>query len=749
MTKPQTTIQKRIAALKSKPKLRLVRSKQAAPLDTTLTPADLAMFARLKIPPALVEAAGVRRLTDTEARQLGIRARVNQNLQGVVFPYSDPISGEMVTLRIRRDRPEIVNGKPEGKYLCPKGGARTLYLLSASLLKNTSVPIVLVEAEKSVLALTAWAERTQNEILPIAVGGCWGWSQNKEAIPALDWCNGHDVIVLLDANAATSPDVKDAQEVLVGELRKPERRCTVTAAALPRLDGVNGPDDLLALDNGDDLLAKVLDNATAPAALGSYSDDALALTFTAQHGDNLRFVAAWNQWLQWGGSCWQCDGTLDVYSKARAVCRAAAEACGKKQTAQRIRSAQTVAAVERLAHADRQHAATVAQWDADPWLLNTPGGVVDLHTGKLRPATRGDYCTKIISATPGGDCPIWRKFLADVTAGDKQLQSFLQRMCGYSLTGLTYEHALFFLYGTGANGKSVFLNTITGALGEYAKVAPIESFTASQNEGHPTDMAGLQGARLVTATETEDGRRWAESKLKSLTGGDKIAARFMRQDFFEFTPQFKLVVSGNHRPGLRSVDEAMRRRMNLVPFNVTIPAAKRDSRLAEKLRVEWPGILQWAVDGCLEWQRVGLRPPQAVTAATDAYMTAEDALGRWLDERTVKAANSRTASAELFQDWRRWAENAGEFVGPQKRFSQNLEARGFRPAKGHASRDFIGLGLRPLGVGAARAAGEPNRSVESFSKSKLPTGIYGSPAARAAPSSKTAPRFTRAGHVTR
>jgi P4 family phage/plasmid primase-like protien len=749
MTKPQTTIQKRIAALKSKPKLRLVRSKQAVPEVTTLTPADLAMFARLKIPVALVEAAGIRRVTDTAARQLGIRARAAQSLDGIVFPYCDPASGEMVTLRLRRDRPEMKDGKLEGKYLCPKGGARILYVLpqSASLLKNTGAPIVLVEAEKSVLALTAWAERTQNEVLPMAMGGCWGFSQNKEAIPALDWCNGHGVIVLLDANAATNPGVQAAQEALVGELRKPERKCTVTAAALPQLDGVNGPDDLLALDSGDDLLAEVLDNATAPAALGAYSDDALALEFTKQHGDDLCYVASWGQWLQWNSRCWQCDGTLDVYSKARAVCRAAAEACGKKQTAQRIRSAQTVAAVERLAHADRQHAATVAQWDADPWLLNTPGGVVDLHTGKLRPATREDYCTKIISATPGGDCPIWRKFLADVTAGDKQLQSFLQRMCGYSLTGLTYEHALFFLYGTGANGKSVFLNTITGALGEYAKVAPIESFTASQNEGHPTDMAGLQGARLVTATETEDGRRWAESKLKSLTGGDKIAARFMRQDFFEFTPQFKLVVSGNHRPGLRSVDEAMRRRMNLVPFNVTIPAAKRDSRLAEKLRVEWPGILQWAVDGCLEWQRVGLRPPQAVTAATDAYMTAEDALGRWLDERTVKAANSRTASAELFQDWRRWAENAGEFVGPQKRFSQNLEARGFRPAKGHASRDYIGLGLSPLA--AARAAGEPNRPVESFSKTKLPTGIYGGRAARAAPSSKTAPKFTRAGHATR
>ena len=175
-------------------------------------------------------------------------------------------------------------------------------------------------------------------------------------------------------------------------------------------------------------------------------------------------------------------------------------------------------------------------------------------------------------------------------------------MCGYALTGITREHALFFLYGTGANGKSVFLNTVSGIMADYATTAPIETFIASRDERHPTDIAGLQGARLVTAFETEDGRRWAESKLKALTGGDRVAARFMRQDFFEFVPQFKLLIAGNHKPRLRAVDEAMRRRFNLVPFTVTIPEPERDKDLAEKLRDEWPGILRWMVERCLAWQ---------------------------------------------------------------------------------------------------------------------------------------------------
>ena len=183
-----------------------------------------------------------------------------------------------------------------------------------------------------------------------------------------------------------------------------------------------------------------------------------------------------------------------------------------------------------------------------------------------------------------------------MTDGDHELVAFLQRVAGYALTGSTSAHALFFLYGTGANGKSVFVNTVAGILGDYHRTAPIETFTASSHERHPTDLAGLRGARLVTAVETEEGRRWAESRIKALTGGDKIAARFMRQDFFEFTPQFKLLIAGNHKPGLRSVDEAIRRRFNLIPFAVTIPDEERDENLTDNLKAEWPGILAWMIE---------------------------------------------------------------------------------------------------------------------------------------------------------
>ena len=180
--------------------------------------------------------------------------------------------------------------------------------------------------------------------------------------------------------------------------------------------------------------------------------------------------------------------------------------------------------------------------------------------------------TKTAGASAAGDCPVWMEFLDTVTGGDADLQAYLQRMAGYCLSGVTTEHALFFLYGTGANGKSVFANTLTAIMGDYATVAAMDMFMATHGDRHPTDMAGLRGARIVTSIETEQGSRWAESKLKALTGGDKITARFMRQDFFEFTPQFKLLIVGNHKPSIRNVDEAMKRRLHMVPFTVTIPA---------------------------------------------------------------------------------------------------------------------------------------------------------------------------------
>jgi putative DNA primase/helicase len=321
----------------------------------------------------------------------------------------------------------------------------------------------------------------------------------------------------------------------------------------------------------------------------AFSDEALALHFAERHAGDLRFVAAWNKWLIWTGAHWRFDDTLHAFDLARRTCREAAGECNKGRLATVLASARTVAAVERLARADRRIAATVDQWDAHPWLLNTPEGVIDLRTGRLRAHRPGDYQTKITATGPGDGCPRFLSFLDRITGGDADLLAYLRRVFGYGLTGLTREHALFFGYGTGANGKSVLLSTVAGILGDYHKTAPIETFTVSNNDRHPTDLAGLRGARLVTATETEEGRRWAEAKIKQLTGGDMVSARFMRQDFFEYRPAFKLVMAGNHKPSLRSVDEAIRRRFHLIPFAVTIAPEERDAELAEKLKAEWPG----------------------------------------------------------------------------------------------------------------------------------------------------------------
>lgn len=434
------------------------------------------------------------------------------------------------------------------------------------------------------------------------------------------------------------------------------------------------------------------DESTPP----QFTEDALALEFTGRFGADWAYVAAWGQWLNWTGMRWERETTLRAFDLARLVCRDGAAQCPKPNIRAKLSSASTVAAVERLARADRRHAATSDRWDRDPWLLNAPGGVIDLRTGELLAHDRARAMTKLATASPNGDCPTWQRFLATVTAGDAELQDYLRRVVGYCLTGATTEHALFFLYGTGANGKSVFVNTVSTVLGDYATTAPIDMFMAATGERHPTDMAGLRGARLVAAIETEQGRRWAESKLKALTGGDRITARFMRQDFFEFTPQFKLVIAGNHKPAIRNIDEAMRRRFHMVPFTVTIPPAQRDRTLTDRLLAERDGILAWAVAGCLEWQCAGLKPPRAVLAATEEYFDDEDAIGRWIADACITGPACTELVATLYGAWKAWAETAGEFVGSIRRFSENLTTRGFEKWRDPAStgRGFRGITLK-------------------------------------------------------
>lgn len=303
--------------------------------------------------------------------------------------------------------------------------------------------------------------------------------------------------------------------------------------------------------------------------------------------------------------------------------------------------------------------------------------------------------TKISGASPGGPCPQWHAFIDRVCGGDQGLVAFLQRFVGSCLSGLVRDHVFIFLYGRGANGKSTFLNVLQRVLGEYVIAAPMQMFVESGVERHPTELARLEGARLVVAQEIEEGQRFKLALLKALTGGDPLTARLMRRDFFTFQPQCKLILAGNHKPNLRHVDEALRRRLCLVPFTQTIPAHERDKDLPEKLWAEARGILKWAIDGCLAWQERGLAPPPAVMEATDAYLEDEDIFLQWLDAHVERDPKAFTPVAELRASYQSWAENMGERFLGVKRFSQALEDHGLVRSRGvgNTIRGFLGCRL--------------------------------------------------------
>jgi putative DNA primase/helicase len=355
-------------------------------------------------------------------------------------------------------------------------------------------------------------------------------------------------------------------------------------------------------------------------------------------------------------------------------------------------STKTVSAVEQLCRYDDVFKATADQWDGDPWLLNTPGGIVDLRTGTLRTARREDYCTKRTSVSPAeGEPALFMAFLRQIMGGDETVVSYLNRLFGYCLTGSTMEHVFAFFYGSGANGKGTLTGIIGDILNDYAQTAALETFIATNTPHHPTDVAGLRGSRLVVVPETEGGRHWAEAKLKTLTGGDRISARLMRQDFFEFTPQFKITISGNHKPNLRTVGEAIRRRLHLVPFEVTIPEGQRDPRLREKLKAEAPQILAWMIRGCLEYQRLGLCPPAKVREATEAYFEDQDSFASWIGDKCETGKGFLSFPNELYISWKSHAESAGEFPGTMKDFVSKLEARGFVRDRSHGKRFIVGI----------------------------------------------------------
>jgi P4 family phage/plasmid primase-like protien len=459
---------------------------------------------------------------------------------------------------------------------------------------------------------------------------------------------------------------------------KPRRQAKKPPAEIVPVQYVNGAD---------------LDVLVMPP---EFTDDAIALRFSAEFSRALKYVADWNRWMLWDGKVWKRDNTLRVYDLIRRTIRA----IGPESTDDRVRAkmaaASTVAAIEKLARSDRRHALTADNWDANPWLLNTPAGIVNLETGEIGPHDPAQLMTKCTAAAPGHveECPQWRLFLDRVTGNDPLLEAYLKRCAGYWLTGLTTEHAMWFLYGTGRNGKGVFLNTLTRIMGDYAMTASPDTFTADGHGKHLTVLARLQGARLVVSQETEEGVPWAEARIKSVTGGDPITANYMRQDPFTYLPNFKLAIAGNHKPSLKSVDQAIRARLNLTPFTVTIPASERDPGLSEKLWEEAPGILAWMLEGCWDWRHSRLAPPAKVTEATEEYFDAEDLTGIWLGECCDRTnPNAAVASSLLFECWCWWATGQGERSGTQKAFNQTMERHGFVKKHQNTGKMFLSIRL--------------------------------------------------------
>ncbi len=345
----------------------------------------------------------------------------------------------------------------------------------------------------------------------------------------------------------------------------------------------------------------------------------------------------------------------------------------KFQTAARIR------AVVELATTEPGVPVRMSDFDADPWALNCKNGIVDLRTGELRPHDPAELHTKLVPVEydPTAPAPQWEGFLDGVFAGDRELMGFIHRFAGYSLTGDQREQMLIFGHGTGSNGKSTMFNALRLLAGDYGVQLDPAVLTARNHDQHPTGLTDLRGARLVTTIETEQGRRLAEALVKQLTGGDAVRARRMRCDYFEFQPTHHIWFAGNHLPAISGTDYGIWRRIALVPFDEVFEGTRKDGHLADKLAAEAAGILAWAVEGCLEWQRQGLEVPQRVKAATANYRSSQDHLGRFLAECCVVDDHAYVTTKDLRTGYDAWCEEQGERPWSAQAIGRELTDRGF------------------------------------------------------------------------
>lgn len=622
--------------------------------------------------------------------------------------FEDPNTGEK-TFQQRRP-----NGDGGWVYNL-RNVPRVLYNLPAILAADKTVPIFIVEGEKKADALIKWGL-----IATCNVGGAGKWTRAYSEV-----VKGHPLFAIPDND---EPGLKHALDVL----EKSRDLCPYAKIVnLPDLAPKGDVWDWIQAGGTHAQFMEIVEKATGEEAAVRLSEiraaeeqkflnNPLSLEMPdfrndigngkrliRDHGQDLKFCFPWDKWLIWTGKQWKIDDTGEARRRAKRVpfeMRSELRALngqlpdGLKGIIQDfVNRTCNIGPIDRiLTAATSEDGCQVLpyQLDAHSMLLNCQNGTIDLSTGQLRPHDRADLLTKIspVAFDPDATCPGWEKFLTSLFAGDQGMVSYVQRLCGYWATGVVREQIMPILHGSGANGKTTFLNAIKHVIGEDFIITGTADFLMSKkNDVHPTEKADLFGRRLVVCSETQEGRRLAESLVKELTGTERIRARRMREDFWEFEPTHKIVLCTNHKPMVTGTDVGIWRRMRLIPFTrkfwdseageTGLAELKQDKTLPASIRNEYSGILTWIIRGCLEWLHDGEGLPQPIRDSTAEYRNGQDLIGSFVSECCVEGEFYAIKASELYDAYKAWCEVNGEWSVNQRRFGMSMGERGYEKHK--------------------------------------------------------------------
>jgi len=520
----------------------------------------------------------------------------------------------------------------------------------------------------------------------------WELSGHPDDIETLSISPSLLSILIKEGQDAIAPPIQETIE-------RGKRNSELTSlAGTMRRRGMEAPEILVALEEVNKRCVPPLTHdelVQIANSVGRYeperkrlalTDAGNAIRFVSQWGKELRYCHPWRKWLVWNGKQWKEDDTGATMRRAKStaqrvyneVATIPDETTQKEVVKHALRSQNATRLREMVCLGQSEMGIPILpeMLDRDHLVFNVQNGTIDLRNGKLNEHDQSQHITKVSPVTYNEDatCPLWINFLRRVLRNDEELIEFLQRAIGYTMTGVTSEQCFFILYGTGANGKSTFINTVAHIFGDYGQQTPVETLMVKRSGGIPNDVARLRGARLVSATEGEHGQYLAESLIKQMTGQDKLVARFLHGEFFEFSPTFKIFLATNHKPYIRGTDQAIWRRIRLVPFTVTIPNYEQNKNLGNELLTEADGILSWAVNGCSSWQRDGLGLPSAVGNATFAYRDEMDTIGNFLDEICIVDSRCSVSKSDLFRQYQGWG---GELT--KRQLGQAMRERGFNP----------------------------------------------------------------------